>query len=84
MNELEKIIKENDKYWRILKYNNTVLQIQIKNTNSIIENEHIVNITQEKNRVGTQSIENYKTYKYLLFHIKNQCTYLLQHFFFFC
>lgn len=50
--ELEVRTNENDTYWRMLKYDNQVVQLEIEKWKSIIESKHIENMDIERGRVG--------------------------------
>lgn len=52
--ELEVRTNENDTYWRMLKYDNQVVQLEIEKWKSIIDNKHIENMDIERGRVGTK------------------------------
>lgn len=54
MAELEVRTNENDTYWRMLKYDNQVVQLEIEKWKSIIDNKHIENMDIERGRVGTK------------------------------
>jgi hypothetical protein len=52
--ELEVRTNENDTYWKMLKYDNKVVQLEIERWKSNIENKHIENMDIERGRVGTE------------------------------
>lgn len=49
--ELEVRINENDDYWKILKYQNTAVQMKTHKTHTDIKNKHLKNMDLEKGRV---------------------------------
>lgn len=52
LTELEVRINENDDYWKILKYQNTVTQKKTHKTMTDIKNKHLKNMDLEKGRVN--------------------------------
>jgi len=52
--ELEVRTNENDTYWKMLKYDKKVVQLEIERWKSNIENKHIENMDIERGRVGTE------------------------------
>lgn len=54
--ELEVRTNENDTFWRMLKYDNEVVQIEIEKWKSDIKNKHIENMDIERARVSTELI----------------------------
>ncbi|CAH1725974.1 unnamed protein product [Aphis gossypii] len=67
--ELEVRTNENDTYWRMLKYDNQVVQLEIEKWKSIIENKHIENMDIERGRF--ESIMNKFCWKEYIMHYMN-------------
>ncbi|KAF0767382.1 GRIP and coiled-coil domain-containing protein 2-like [Aphis craccivora] len=55
--ELEVRTNENDTFWRMLKYDNQVVQLEIEKWKSIIENKHIENMDIERGRNKINTLE---------------------------
>jgi len=51
--ELEVRTNENDTYWKMLKYDSKVVQLEIDKWTSDIKKKHIENTDIERGRVGT-------------------------------
>lgn len=51
LSEMELLKRENDDYWKMLKYNNKTLEIQSHQMNTKIKNRHIENMDIENGRV---------------------------------
>ncbi|XP_025202434.1 GRIP and coiled-coil domain-containing protein 2-like, partial [Melanaphis sacchari] len=60
---------ENDTYWKMLKYDNKVVQLEIEKWKSNIENKHIENMDIERGRF--ESIMNKFCWKDYIMHYKN-------------
>lgn len=54
--ELEVRTNENDTYWKMLKYDGKVVQLEIDKWKSNIKNKHIENMDIERGRVGPKKI----------------------------
>lgn len=61
--ELEVRTNENDTYWKMLKYDSKVVQLEVDKWKSIIKKKHIENMDIERGRVGTKkNVFNYDLY----------------------
>ncbi|XP_060846375.1 uncharacterized protein LOC132926045 [Rhopalosiphum padi] len=67
--ELEVRTNENDTYWKMLKYDKKVVQLEIERWKSNIENKHIENMDIERGRF--ESIMNKFCWKDYIMHYKN-------------